>query len=489
MSVLSRAREKLAVWKRDPVRMVVDELGADPDPWQVDFLRAFPTKNRLGLKACKGPGKTAVLSWCAWNFLATRPHPKIAATSITAENLADNLWTEMAKWQNESQFLTEAFRWNKKRITSRDHPETWWMAARSWPKTGDKNKQAGTLAGLHADYLLFILDESGGIPMSVMVTADAGLATGIETKIIQAGNPDHLEGPLYAASTNERHLWYLIEITGDPDDPKRASRVNLQWAKEQIEKYGRDNPWVMVNVLGQFPPSSINALLGPEDVSAAMKRIIAPAEYMYAEKRLGVDFARFGDDMNVIFPRQGRASFRPAEMRNARSEEIASRIAAARDRWGSEVEFGDSTGGYSIGVEDILNAAGRPIVPVNFSSKADDSRYYNKRAEIHFRTAEWVKRGGCLPNLPQLSRELTALTYTYKDSKFLVESKEQIKEKLNGHSPDYADALATTFAWEERPMGAGLMVPANLRQQASVKHEYDPHNSQQSVSHEYNPHD
>ena len=39
-----------------------------------------------------------VLAWLAWNFLLTRREPKIAATSITATNLADNLWAEMAKW-------------------------------------------------------------------------------------------------------------------------------------------------------------------------------------------------------------------------------------------------------------------------------------------------------------------------------------------------------------------------------------------------------
>jgi phage terminase large subunit len=29
------------------------------------------------MKACKGPGKTAVLAWTMWNYLVTRPHPKV----------------------------------------------------------------------------------------------------------------------------------------------------------------------------------------------------------------------------------------------------------------------------------------------------------------------------------------------------------------------------------------------------------------------------
>ena len=47
------------------------------------------------------------------------------------------------------------------------------------------------------------------------------------------------------ACTSERRLWHVTEITADPDDPKRTPRVKVEWAREQIEKYGRDNPWVL----------------------------------------------------------------------------------------------------------------------------------------------------------------------------------------------------------------------------------------------------
>ncbi len=32
------------------------------------------------------PGKTAVLAWCMWHYMVTRPHAKIVATSITGDN-------------------------------------------------------------------------------------------------------------------------------------------------------------------------------------------------------------------------------------------------------------------------------------------------------------------------------------------------------------------------------------------------------------------
>lgn len=470
--------EKLREWRLYPVKFVRECFGVEPDEWQKDILENFPYKNRIGMKACKGPGKTAVEAWCAWNFLATRPHPKIAATSITKENLSDNLWSEMSKWQKKSEFLTESFTWTKTRIFANDHPETWWMSARTWSKSADKEQQADTLAGLHADYLLFILDEVGGIPDAVMAAAEGGLATGVETKILMGGNPTHLEGPLYRACTNERHLWHMVEITSDPNDPKRTPRVSLQWAKDQIDKYGKDNPWVLVNVFGKFPPSSINTLIGPDEVYAAMKMTYQKDVYEWAQKRLGIDVARFGDDLTVIFPRQGLVAFRPADMRHARdsapSVEIANRVMKAKQQWGSNWEAFDDTVGWAHGAIDVMRSSGHGPRGVMFHGKAIDPRYKNRRAEMWIEMVNWIRRGGCLPNIPELVAELTTPTYCYKEGVFWLEAKDQIKDRL-GRSPNFADALALTFAepdatGEIHNLPGGPFEPA----QKKMESEYEP---------------
>ena len=215
----------LRAWSDDPVRFVREQFGAVPDPWQEDVLRAFPRHQRLAMKACKGPGKTTVEAWLAWNFLATRTDPKIAATSVSGDTLADNLWAEMAKWQARSQLLSEKFQWTRTRIFNKARPETWWMSARTWAKSADPASLGQTLAGLHSDHILFLLDESGGIPDAVMASAEAALASCTEGHIVQAGNPTHLEGPLWRACTSERRLWHVTEISADPDDPKRATSM------------------------------------------------------------------------------------------------------------------------------------------------------------------------------------------------------------------------------------------------------------------------
>lgn len=468
----------IKAWRESALKFCVECLHIEPDTWQADFFNAFSAGKfqRMGLKACKGPGKTLALAVCAWNFLATRPFPKIAATSITGDNLADNLWPEMSKLQARSPFLKAMFEWQKTRIYAKHHPEEWFMSARTWPRAADLQTQAEALGGLHADYVMFILDESGGIPDAVAATAEGALATGIECKLLQAGNPDHLEGPLYRACTSERHLWYMQEITADPDDPKRAGRVSIQWAREQIEKYGKDNPWVLVNVFGRFPPASINVLLGPDEVETAMNRNYPREEYEYSQKRLGVDVARMGDDRTVLFPRQGLRALEPVEMRNARGPDVASRTALAKERWGWEMAFVDDTGGFGGSVIDSMLQASLPNMPVNFSSRADDSRYLNRRAEIWFRMAEWIKRGGWLPKRPGLKRELTAPTYTFHGGKFRLEEKDQIKSRL-GFSPDEADALALTFTIPDQPTEMTVYDRIDRqfgRDQRAVKSEWDP---------------
>jgi hypothetical protein len=442
---MNASAEKIKLWREKPQAFVRDVFKVTPDAWQDEVLEAFPHQRRMAMKACKGPGKTTVEAWLAWNFLATRVNPKAAATSISGDNLRDNLWSEMAKWQAKSPLLQDQFEWTKTRIFLKARPETWWMSARTWSRSADANEQGKALAGLHEDYILFILDESGGIPDAVMATAEAALSSCVEGHIVQAGNPTNLEGPLYRACTSERRLWHLTEITADPDDPKRTPRVKAEWAREQIEKYGRDNPWVLVNVFGKFPPGSLNALIGPDEMKEAMERRYDEGAYGKAAKVLGVDVARFGDDASVIFPRQGLRAFMPIKYRNIDGVQGAGAVARKWGDWGADACFVDDTGGFGASWIDNLRQLGRKPIGIGFASASTDPRYHLKRSEMYFSAVEWIKGGGALPNVPELTAAMTQTTYTFKGDAMLLEPKDQVKLKL-GYSPDDADAFALTFA-------------------------------------------
>jgi len=53
--------------------------------------------------------------------------------------------------------------------------------------------------------------------------------------------------------------------------------------------------------------------------------------------------------------------------------------------------------------------------------------------------------GGRLPNVPELTAALTQITYTFQGDRLLLESEDQIKQRL-GYSCDHADALALSFS-------------------------------------------
>lgn len=449
--------------------MVEQLFGIKPDEWQVDALRAFPHSPRIAMKACAGPGKTALLAWIGWNFLLTRPHPKIGATSVSGANLKANLWAELANWRARSDLLKNQFEQIGTEIYHREFRETWKIEARTWAQDANPSQIGNALRGLHADYVMWLLDESGAYPDSILPVAE-NIFSGApkEAHIVQSGNPTHLSGPLYHACVKARGLWTIIEITGDPDDPKRSPRIPIEHAREQIAQYGRDNPWVMVNILGQFPPASLNALLGVGDIERAMQQKYQDHDIEGFPRILGVDVAREGLDRSVIFPRQGLVAFKPHIMRNATSTQGAGQVARTWTDWNVDAVFVDNTGGFGAGWIDQLALLRRHAIGVGFAERAEDKRYFNRRAEMYFRMAEWIKKGGCLPNEPDLVGELTETTYMFKKDALMLEPKDSIKARL-GRSPDLADGLALTFAADVAPRANPMQIPFRQRVDS-----YDP---------------
>lgn len=481
--------ETLTRWREKPGVMVRELFKATPDPWQDEVLEAFPHNPRLAMKASKGPGKTCTIAWLCWNFLLTRLHPNIAATSVSGDNLRDGLWKEMAVWQNKSALLKQMFMLGTRAIAARGHERTWFMSARTWPKTANEQELGNTLAGLHAPYMLFVIDEAGGVPVAILQAADAGLANAMagmdgakEAHVVIAGNTNMLEGALYLACVKQAKLWRVTTITGDPDDPMRSSRISIEWARQLIEVNGRDDPFVKVMVLGEWPSSSVNALLGPDDIERAMNRCYREYQYGHASKVMGVDVARDGSAASVLTKRQGLVVLPQRVWRNVTSIQGAGAVAREWNEWEADACFVDMTGGFGAGWYDNLKQLGKTPLGVTYSASANDKgRYYNKRAEMYFLAAEWIKGvdgvgGGQLPPHPELTAALTQTCYTFKGDRLLLEPKETIQAKI-GYSPDHADSFVQTFAEPVSPKR-----PQIGGQKSQVLGSYDPFDKVYEVS-------
>jgi hypothetical protein len=51
---------------------------------------------------------------------------------------------------------------------------------------------------------MFVIDETGSVPQGVAAMAEAALASGVESRLLLAGNPTSLDGPLDSAAVTHR---------------------------------------------------------------------------------------------------------------------------------------------------------------------------------------------------------------------------------------------------------------------------------------------
>jgi len=487
-NALSPDSDRVRLWRANPIAFVEDPVifGATPDPWQRRALMGLVTatdgltpqlwgEHRIALPSCAGPGKTAWLAWAGqWAMAcfsdpANERYPKGAAVAIDRQNLRDNLWAEMSLWHGRSEYLSELFVIDSEKYYAKGYKDKWFLSARAWAKRADAGSIGRTLSGLHAPWVILMIDESAEIPVNLMLTAEQALANQEYGAILQCGNCVTRDGMLFAAVTKYAREWLRIRITADPEDPERSTRIPKSWAQKWIDLRGRDDPWVQAFILGQFPDHSLNTLLTSEEVEEAFLRNVEPSELRGRPRILGVDPADEGLDLNVIFPRQGRATWRPWSQRNVSSTLGARMVAEYWTDWlrdGSKLRadacFIDRTGGYGGGWEDRLrDDFGFSPQPVKFSEKASDDRYQNVRAEIWFKLAEWIKDGGALP--PQCRELVGELSiprwYINKRDQFAMEDKDMIRSPARlGRSPDFADALALTFTSPVEP-NSGEILP------------------------------
>lgn len=447
-----QASHIIKLWRERPWIFYKDLFDVTLEEWQMEVTMSYLTHNRIATVANKGPGKTALLAFTGLHFISTHHLPKMAALSVTGDHLRDNLWAEMLKWRAKSPTLVKSLTDGSSKIALIGHEQYSFISARSYPKDADENTMASALAGLHADNVGFLIDEAGMIPDAVLATADAALTTGdSDTKkgrIMVTANPERPSGMIYRASLGQTvQKWAVHHVTGDPNDPKRSKRVSKEWAQEQINTYGADHPWVLINVFGKYPKNSAEQLLSEHEISEAMKRSIEKKLYQNAQVRLGVDVSRGGADSTVFFVRQGLKAF-PCEpvSSDLYGAQLAGKVMFyARDQKVERV-YVDMTGGYGSSVFDHLQTFPTvDVVGVMYNAQAHQPKLYaNKRTENWVRMRDWVRKGGVLPNDPLLAQELLMPKLYLHGGKFALEPKADIKKRL-GRSPDRADALSQTF--------------------------------------------
>lgn len=177
-------------------------------------------------------------------------------------------------------------------------------------------------------------------------------------------------------------------------------------------------------------------------------------EYGKYEVIVGVDPNGGGKDRACAVARQGRKIIDIRLFDGIKDPlELANSVIAFKHQHKADKVFCDR--GYGLAIMAISTQLGERIIPVDFGGKATNTDSYgNRRAEIYCKAKDWLYNGGYIgdkkdENVIQLRRELQCIeinTRKSDDGKIFLGAKDDIRKKLNGKSPDIADAFALTFS-------------------------------------------
>lgn len=431
-----------------------------PDDWQRETLQLIGDELKMGkmtveeaiqvaIASGHGIGKSALVAWIILWALSTFEDAKGVVTANTETQLKTKTWAELAKWHRLC-LNSHWFEFTATAIFSKDpkHEKTWRIDQVAW---SERNTEA--FAGLHnqGKRIILIMDEASAIPDKIWEVSEGAL-TDSDTEIIWCcfGNPTRNIGRFRECFAKFKHRWHTRQI-----DSRTVKITNKAQLQRWVDDYGEDSDFVRVRVRGVFPVLASNSLLGPEEVDAAMALEYKPGMFDYAPVILGGDVARQGDDSSVIARRQGQVLFPLRVMKVPDTTLVAAQFNIEMDEHHADACFVDATGGYGVGVIDSMRNLNHDPIEVYFNGKATDNRYFNKRSEMYFELAKWIRAGGALPYDPELKEELCAQVYFFQGDKFRLAEKDDVKE-LIGRSPDRSDAVALTFAYHVKrrhPLG------------------------------------
>ena len=422
----------------------------EPDPWQLqqmkDIANGLKTIDEVIQQAVAsghGIGKSALVCWIILWAMATFEDCKGVVTANTQNQLMTKTWSELAKWHRLSickpMFVYTATAFYS---TDPDHEKTWRIDALPWSK---HNSEA--FAGLHnqGKRILVIFDEASAIDDIIWEVVEGAL-TDSDTEIIWCcfGNPTRNSGRFYDCFHKYRTFW-----TGRQIDSRSVKVSNKKQLNKWIEQYGIDTDIIRVRVLGQFPISGDLQLISVSDAQAARDRgkTIDPTAYKDLPVIFGVDPAWMGEDLFVAYMRQGNYTKILFTMpKNDDDALVAGKLARLEDEYNMTMGFIDQ--GYGTGIYSVLKNMGRgdtwALVP--FASKPNDDYYANKRAEMWDDMKKWLKEGGTIEDKDEIFNDLIApQAFLNNKGKLQLESKQDMRER-GQQSPNFADALALTFA-------------------------------------------
>jgi hypothetical protein len=468
----------VAVDAGDPVDWIEDRLGAVTWSRQQDIARAVREHGRVAVQASHSVGKSWLAARIAAWWIDRHPIGEafVFSTAPSQAQVDAILWRELRK--------AHAAAGLPGRLTGGAQPR--WLIGDELVALGRKSadmanaeEAAASLQGVHARYMLLLIDEAAGVPPWVWDAFDS-MATNEHARILAIGNPTDPESR-FAQVCAPGSGWHVEEVsafdtpafTGEEVPTEVAEQlVSPAWVERMRKQWGEGSARWTARVLGQFPDEADDTLISRQWVKAAQTRQL-PSDMPGAPGAFGCDIARAGSDETVIYlNRGGVARLAHRSQGHELMRTTGAIMNLLRDAFPAWPAIVDSIG-IGAGVYDRLREQGANAIGFVASERARrPDRFVNRRAEVFWGLREAMREGliDLDPADEELASQLQAIRF-HEDSRGRIAIERKADMKRRGvSSPDRADALAMTFASEAWRPSAVL---SDEERQAQVLSEYD----------------
>lgn len=447
-----------AKYAADPVGFVTEGLRESVWSKQVEILNSVRDNKRTAVPACHSPGKSHIAARAIAWWVSVHPPDKVrvVTTATTFRQVRGILWPHIRRLHATHHLPGEVLttEWKIDDIVIADG----FSAA-------DHNEAA--VQGIHAENLLIVVDEAGGISQTIGNAIEA-LMTGGHTRLLLLGNPPTDQIGSWFERACRSDLYNVIPIdaystpnfTGEVVGAWAKNLVDPAWVNDVISEFGEESPFVQARIHARFPRTTTNVTIPIDWLEAA----VVEEPVWGGRVRLGVDVAADGGDEFVVARADGLCSH---IVHNSTNNDNAVAVAGIvldhihraqkdhADRGVRErVRVKVDSIGVGWGVVSLLKEWGKEnrhdadIIAVNVAERAyENEKFANQRAEMWWNLRTLLQPspdGGQDVTLAvdrKVIAQLTAPTYRANSSgRIQIEAKADMKRR-GVSSPDRAEAL------------------------------------------------
>lgn len=468
-------------WLRDPRMWARDRAGIDLWSKQTEIMEFVRDHRKTAIASCHEIGKsfTAATTVCWW--LDTHPAGEafVVTTAPTAPQVKAILWREINRIHERAG------------LRGRTNLTEWYLGGELVAygrKPSDYSESA--FQGIHARYVLVVLDEACGIPKSLWDSAST-IAANEHSRILAIGNPDN---PIseFANVCKPGSGWKVMHV-GYADTPNFTgetvsklvadSLIHPDWVEDRRAYWGEESALFQSKCLGQFPTVGDPWQIIPIAWADQCRYLEFPAGKKPVEA--GIDVGA-GHDRMAVTVREGNRVKACKWFVNPDPVQSVGAIALFLKEQGVTCAKIDVIGiGWGVygQLKDMssVNNPNNPLpahhadmIPINVAESptpGNEHRFLNKRAEMWWdvgrercRTKSWDLSGFTQRDLDDVINELVTPNYEVVDThgKIKVEPKEKIRQRT-GVSPDLAESLLLCFtpaSWSAQTQGTTSLASA-----------------------------